>query len=83
MKKLYLSQQFNKNYLSPELKQGMIDAGRGEYAVETDTNRHPYNYVVEKVVNATEPALLDLLVKSQVDGYCDDEDWEVVIRNEG
>jgi len=40
----------------------------------------PKEYVVKKMLGSTEPAVWDVLSKEEVDRYCGDENWEVIIQ---
>lgn len=37
-------------------------------------------WLVKKVVGSTTPRILDRLTRTEVDGYCEREDWEVTIQ---
>lgn len=51
--------------LNPEWSPGTVDETRA--------------YIVDKVINSTEPAIRDLVSPDELDSYCESDDWQVLI----
>lgn len=66
MKTMMLSQLSNPNYVPKH--------------IDPNNNEPQWRYLVEEVKNATAPGVHDTLSKAEVDAYCDQDDWTVVIR---
>lgn len=45
-----------------------------------DNNQCVHDYIVQSVENSTSPHINERLSMDQLNGYCDDEDWKVIIK---